>query len=59
MKFTENGENAVVNADKKTVVYQRYYHLFKLDELKSLISQIDNIQIKNLYYEDGNHAIIL
>lgn len=35
----------------------RFYHLFKENELDNLIKKLDNVQIIDSYYDNGNWAV--
>lgn len=43
---------------KKATVYQRYYHVFKKDELEDLISEIDCLKLRSSYYDKDNWCVI-
>ncbi|VVU95604.1 Methyltransferase domain [seawater metagenome] len=47
--------------DKVTreVLGERYYHMFREDELQELINEIDNVEILEKFYEKGNWGIII
>jgi ubiquinone/menaquinone biosynthesis C-methylase UbiE len=51
--------HAVVDTVKRATVFQRFCHVFQKGELESLVIQIDNIQIKQSYYDRGNWAVIV
>jgi len=45
--------------DKQTVVYKRYYHVFKKDELENLLMEIPGIKILESYYDHANWCVKL
>lgn len=47
-----------LNKEKRSVVYHRYYHMFKEKELEALINQINNIEIIKSYYDHENWCCI-
>lgn len=42
-----------------SVLGKRYYHVFKENELEDLISNINNVEITERFYEKGNWGVIL
>ncbi|CAK9290273.1 unnamed protein product [Gordionus sp. m RMFG-2023] len=40
-------------------IYYRFYHVFTQNEMQSLLSNINNIQIIESYYDKGNWAFII
>lgn len=61
-KFEKDLENidktdATVNMEKKTVVYNRYYHVFKEGELESLVRQFEQLEIVESCYDRENWAV--
>ena len=40
-------------------IYYRYYHLFIKDELFEICNRIENVRIKEHFYEQGNWGVIL
>lgn len=47
-------KNQIIPLEKTDL---RFYHLFKENELDNLIKQLDNVQIIDSYYDNGNWAI--
>ena len=39
-----------MNEEKKTVVYKRYYHVFKEGELEKLLKEMDGFTIEKSYF---------
>jgi SAM-dependent methyltransferase len=56
--FTEQ-DNLVSWQSKKGETYYRYYHVFKKEELESLISSLDGIRIEESFYDFGNWGVIM
>ena len=48
-----------VNEAKKTVVYKRYYHMFKNGELEDLIKEIPELEIEESFYDHANWCVKL
>ncbi|KAL4508572.1 hypothetical protein ABPG72_003876 [Tetrahymena utriculariae] len=46
-----------INEAKQSVVYKRYYHVFKKGELEELISRIPNCKINDSYYDHANWVV--
>jgi len=44
--------------EKNSTVYHRYYHMFKKDELESLLKTFNNIEIEKSYYDNSNWCCI-
>ena len=44
--------------EKNSVVYHRYYHVFKKDELEKLISEVEGVEILESYYDHENWCCI-
>ena len=44
--------------EKQSVVYHRYYHVFKEGELECLIGQVEGIEITKKYYDHENWCCI-
>ena len=40
-------------------VYKRYYHVFKYEEIKALVEEIENAYIEELFYDKSNWAVII
>ena len=40
-------------------VHYRYYHIFESEELKDLMKEFDNVDVKDYYYDRGNWCIII
>jgi hypothetical protein len=55
----EKREDKELNTDKKTVVYKRYYHVFKKGELEDLFNQINGITILESFYDHANWVTIV
>lgn len=60
-KFETDLENidktdAIVDMEKKSVVYKRYYHVFREGELDALIKQFHQLEIVDSYYDKENWA---
>lgn len=46
-----------VNEAKKTIVYKRYYHVFKKGELEDLIKELNLADIVESYYDHANWCV--
>lgn len=60
-KYEKDLENidhtdAKIDMQKKSVIYNRYYHVFKEGELGNLIRQHKNIEILEEFYDKENWA---
>lgn len=44
---------------QKLIVYKRYYHLFKYEELENLVNKVDDITIINSFVDKKNYGIII
>ena len=40
-------------------VHYRYYHIFRGEELKNLVAELEGVIVKDFYYDRGNWCIIL
>jgi SAM-dependent methyltransferase len=47
------------NKINRQVLGKRYYHVFKENELEQLVSNINNVEILERFYEKGNWGVIL
>jgi hypothetical protein len=47
-----------VNEQKKTVVYNRYYHLFAAGELEELIHQLAGVKLRSSTYDASNWVVV-
>lgn len=47
----------MVDETKKTVVYKRYYHVFKKGELEDLVMDIEGLKIIESYYDHANWCV--
>ena len=54
-KFTKENKSPISNE----TICHRYYHVFKESELVSLCKTIDNVKIRESFYDHGNWCIIL
>lgn len=50
-------EDYEINKDKKTVVYKRYYHVFKKGELEELLAEMTGFKIVQQYYGKQVHHL--
>lgn len=48
-----------INEEKQTVVYKRYYHVFKEGELERLVSEHKQARIVDSYYDHANWCVVL
>lgn len=48
-----------VSEEKKSVVYKRYYHLFKQGELEDILKNVENVEIEKSYYDHANWCAVL
>lgn len=48
--------DARVDKEKRTVIYNRYYHVFKEGELGNLIKNHKNIELIEEFYDKENWA---
>ncbi|CAD8149645.1 unnamed protein product [Paramecium octaurelia] len=48
-----------IDDQKKTVVYKRYYHVFKQGEIEELLSEMPGFKIVNNYYDHANWVVVL
>jgi alkylated DNA repair protein alkB homolog 8 len=46
-----------IDHDKKSVVYKRYYHVFKHGELTKLVERHENLRIIDSYYDKENWCV--
>ena len=58
---TQHDKEGAAKTEKKAddPVFHRYYHVFKQGELEELCGAIDNVHVKNGYYDQGNWCVIL
>lgn len=54
---TKPKTDVTINEEKQTVVYKRYYHVFKKGELEGLIVSIPNCRVVDSYYDHANWAV--
>ena len=47
-------EGCEIDYEKRSVIYKRYYHVFKKGELEKLVSQIKEVEIISIYYDKEN-----
>ena len=47
----------VVDEERQTVVYKRYYHVFWKGELEKLIEQIDGLEVVESYFDHANWVV--
>ena len=52
-------KDITINEEKKTVVYKRYYHVFKKGELEDMVMKIPNIEITQSYFDHANWVVII
>ncbi|XP_060065230.1 alkylated DNA repair protein alkB homolog 8-like [Ylistrum balloti] len=45
--------------DRGDSVFHRYYHVFRQGELEALCQRLENCQVRESYYDQGNWAVIL
>ena len=57
MKYNDY-KNKIENSEK-LIIYNRFYHLFRKNELKNLVLKLDNIIIEESYTEKGNYGVII
>lgn len=50
-------EGCEIDLAKKSVVYQRYYHVFKEGELETLVQQHPGLRVVNSYYDKENWCV--
>jgi alkylated DNA repair protein alkB family protein 8 len=49
--FEETGiKDYQINEEKKTVVYKRYYHVFKEGEMEDLLKEIEGFKLIDRYF---------
>ena len=53
------GPNIIKDEKSKSIVYQRYYHVFKKDELENLIKQVEGVEIEKSYFDHANWCCIV
>ena len=51
--------SGAINAQKGTIVFQRYYHLFCQGELEQLASQLPQVNSVTTYYDKDNWCLIM
>lgn len=51
-------ETAIKDESKQSTIYHRYYHVFKQGELEKLVSQVENLKIKESFYDHANWCVI-
>jgi alkylated DNA repair protein alkB family protein 8 len=49
--------DAVVDMEKKAVVYKRYYHVFVERELEALVKECQGLEVVESYYDKDNWAV--
>lgn len=59
VKVETLGPNIISDEQSNSIVYQRYYHVFKKDELEGLINQIENVKIDQSYFDHANWCCIV
>jgi alkylated DNA repair protein alkB family protein 8 len=47
----------VLDKERKTVVYKRYYHVFWKNELEDLIKQIEGLEVVESYFDHANWCV--
>ncbi len=55
----EEEEDFQLNEGKKTLVYKRYYHMFKRGELEGLVAEVPEVEILESFYDHANWCVIL
>jgi len=55
----EEEEDFQVNEGKKSLVYKRYYHMFKSGELEGLVAEVPEVEIQESFYDHANWCVIL
>ena len=50
--------DTIVNYNKFGIIYERYYYIFKIDEIKNLF-KLCGLLLKNHFYDCGNEIFIL
>lgn len=58
-KKTAESNNAGNAASTGGNVYHRFYHVFKEGELVELCNRLENVVVKDLYYDRGNWCVLL
>lgn len=48
-----------VNEEKRTVVYKRYYHVFKKGELEALLEQHKELRMVDNFYDHANWCVVV
>lgn len=59
----QSGPNGVrhgeVDTEKRTVVFQRYYHLFEKGELENLCNEIEGLVVVESFYDKSNWCVVV
>lgn len=50
---------ARIDAVKKTIVFERYYHLFRQGELEGLAAEVPGASVVDAFYDKSNWCIVL
>ena len=54
---TGEEDDIILNESKKSVVYKRYYHMFKYGELEDLIKACPQLEIVDSNYDHANWVV--
>lgn len=52
-------ETAIKDETKQSTIYHRYYHVFKQGELEKLVAQVEDLKIKESFYDHANWCVIV
>ena len=55
----EEGSGGVINEEKRSVMFHRYYHLYVKGELECLCAHITNIRIVDAFFDKSNWCVII
>lgn len=48
-----------IDEEKKTIVYKRYYHVFKQGELEEIVGEVPDVSIEESFYDHANWCVRL
>lgn len=48
-----------IDSDKSTVVFDRYYHLFRAGELEDLVAAVPGVRLAESFYDRDNWCAVL
>eukprot|EP00210_Caulerpa_lentillifera_P001893 g1821.t1 len=58
-QIAAQSQEGVIDHDKKTVVFHRYYHLYTKGELEGLCGELEAIRIVDSFFDKSNWCVVL